>query len=116
MMMISASKIIGTSAFQRIQGEDQLGQEELPHVQGQGQWLGGASPCLRSGGCPGTRGPKGATPRSRSGGAGGRPRSGAVASICWSSGEEIPQVQGKRNLSKTVGVVRGHQRADTLKP
>ena len=31
-------------------------------------------------------------------------------------GEEIPLVQGKRNPSKTVGVVRGHQRADTLKP
>ena len=30
--------------------------------------------------------------------------------------EEIPLVQGKRNPSKTVGVVRGHQRADTLKP
>ena len=30
------------------------------------------------------------------------------------SGEEIPQ--GKRNPSKTVGVARGHQRADTLKP
>ena len=30
--------------------------------------------------------------------------------------EEIPQVQGKRNPSKTVGVARGYQRADTLKP
>ena len=30
--------------------------------------------------------------------------------------EEIPLIQGKRNPSKTVGVVRGHQRADTLKP
>ena len=30
--------------------------------------------------------------------------------------EEIPLVQGKRNLSKTVGVARGHQRADRLKP
>ena len=30
--------------------------------------------------------------------------------------KEIPHVQGKRNPSKTVGVVRGHQRADTLKP
>ena len=26
--------------------------------------------------------------------------------------EEIPLIQGKRNPSKTVGVVRGHQRAD----
>ena len=29
--------------------------------------------------------------------------------------EEIPHVQGKRNPSKTVGVARWHQRADTLK-
>ena len=41
---------------------------------------------------------------------------GAVTALCWSSREEIPHVQGKRNLSKTVGVARGHQRADTLKP
>ena len=33
-----------------------------------------------------------------------------------SSIEEIPHVQGKKNPSKTVGVTRGHQRADTLKP
>ena len=36
--------------------------------------------------------------------------------LCWSSCEEILHVQGKRNPSKTVGVARGHQRADTLKP
>ena len=30
--------------------------------------------------------------------------------------EEIPVVQGKRNPSKMLGVARGHQRADTLKP
>ena len=36
--------------------------------------------------------------------------------LFWSSRIEIPQVQGKRNPSKTVGVARGHQRADTLKP
>ena len=29
---------------------------------------------------------------------------------------EIPIVQGKRNPSKIVGVARGHQRAQTLKP
>ena len=33
-----------------------------------------------------------------------------------SSREEIPHAQGKRNPSKMVGVARGHQRADTLKP
>ena len=32
------------------------------------------------------------------------------------SHEEIPLAQGKRNPSKTVGVARGHQRTDTLKP
>ena len=31
------------------------------------------------------------------------------------SHEEIPHIQGKRNPSKTVGVARGHQRAETLK-
>ena len=36
--------------------------------------------------------------------------------LCWSSREEISDVQGKRNPSKTVGVARGHHRADTLKP
>ena len=35
---------------------------------------------------------------------------------CWSSHEEIPHTQGKRNPSKMVGVARGHQRPDTLKP
>ena len=31
--------------------------------------------------------------------------------LCWSSREEIPHVQGKK-----VGVARGPQRADTMKP
>ena len=39
-----------------------------------------------------------------------------MAALCLSSHEEIPHVQGKKNPSKTVGVARGHQRADTLKP
>ena len=39
-----------------------------------------------------------------------------MAALCWSRSEEIPHAQGKRNPSKTVGVARGHQRADTLKP
>ena len=33
--------------------------------------------------------------------------------LCWSSREEIPHAQGKRNSSKMVGVARRHQRADT---
>ena len=36
---------------------------------GQGQQLRGATPCPGNGGCAGTGGPRGATPRSRSGGA-----------------------------------------------
>ena len=44
-----------------------------------------------------------------------RPRSGAMAVLCWSRSEDIPHVQGKRNPSKTVGAERGHQRADRLK-
>ena len=36
--------------------------------------------------------------------------------LCRSSHEEIPHAQGKRNPSNMVGVARGHQRADTLKP
>ena len=36
--------------------------------------------------------------------------------LCWSSREEISHAQGKRNPSKMVGVARGHQRKDTLKP
>ena len=39
-----------------------------------------------------------------------------MAALCWSSHEEIPHAQGKRNPSRIVGVARGHQRADTLKP
>ena len=36
--------------------------------------------------------------------------------LYWSSCEEIPHAQGKRSPSKMVGVARGLQRADTLKP
>ena len=36
--------------------------------------------------------------------------------LCWSSREEISHAQGKRNPSKMVGVARGHQRTDALKP
>ena len=36
--------------------------------------------------------------------------------LCWSSCEEIPHAQGKRNPSNMVRVARGHQMEDTLKP
>ena len=59
--------------------------------------------------------PSGATPCSRSGGATlSKVRSSGCALL--SSCEEIPHVQGKRNPSEMLGVARGHQRADTLKP
>ena len=64
--------------------------------------------------------PRGATPHSRSGGAAVRryPLSKVRSSGCTllEQREEIPQAQGKRNQSKMVGVARGHQTADTLKP
>jgi len=67
----------------------QEGLEDLSHVEGQEGRRRGDTPC---------------------------PRYGAMAVLCWSSHEEIPHAQGKRNPSKTVGVARGHQRANTLKP
>ena len=39
-----------------------------------------------------------------------------MATLCYSRREDIPHAQGKRKPSKMVGVARGHQRADTLKP
>ena len=69
------------------------GQEELPHVRGQGRRPGGASPRPRSGGCA----------RSK-------------FKIRRSGSEEIPLVQGKRTPSKMVGGARWHQSAGTLKP
>ena len=39
-----------------------------------------------------------------------------MAALCWSSREEIPHAQGKRNPSKMVGVARGHQKANKPKP
>ena len=41
---------------------------------------------------------------------------GAAAARAQEGREELLHVQGKRNPSKTVGVVRGHQREDTLRP
>ena len=43
-------------------------------------------------------------------------RSYSTSKVRRGSHEEISHVQGKRNPSKMVGVARGHQRADTLKP
>ena len=46
----------------------------------------------------------------------GKIKEGSAAVLCWSSREEIPHVQGKRNPSKMVGFARGHQKAERLKP
>ena len=43
-------------------------------------------------------------------------RSYSTSKVRRGGREEIPPVQGKRNPSKMVGVGRGYQRADTLKP
>ena len=85
------------------------GREELLHAQGQWRRLKGTTPHPRTSGCMGAGGPKGNTPCSTSGGVAVRryPSSKVRSSGC---------VQGKRNPSKMVGAVRGHQRADTLKP
>ena len=43
---------------------------------------------------------------------------GKEEQLCYAGAavKRYPQVQGKRNPSKMIGVARGHQRADTLKP
>ena len=75
---------------------------ELPHPRGQGPR------------------PRGANPRSRSGGAAVRryPSSKVSSSGCALLEKPCRDTPspGKRNPSKTVGVARGHQRADRLKP
>ena len=45
-----------------------------------------------------------------------RERSYSTFKVRMSSREEIPHVQGKGSPGKMVGVVRGPQRAGTLKP
>ena len=43
-------------------------------------------------------------------------RSYSTSKVRRGSREKIPHIQGKRNPSKMVGVTRGHQGTDTLKP
>ena len=110
------------------------GREELQHTQGQGQPPRQATPCPRSGAAAGRSNPTSKewqlSRRRRT------KRSYSTFKVRKGGGEEIPLVQGKeqqlrfagaavnryptskvkRNPSKTVGVARGHQRADTLKP
>ena len=72
------------------------GREELPHVQGQEQQPRGDAPHPTSGAAAESRCP--------------------TSKVRSSGQEEMPHVQGKRNPSKMLGVARGHQRTDTLKP
>ena len=108
--------------------------EELPDARGQGQRQRGTTPPRRSGAPPERSYPtskeqllRGRRRAERSYSTfkvrrGGREEIPFIQGkqrrlpLCWSSREEIPHVRGKRNPSKTVGVARGHQRADTLKP
>ena len=87
-------------------------ERSYPPARGQGGRPGGATPGPRSGDCVGAGGPRGAIPRSRSGGVVLRrhplSKVRSSSSACWSSREEIPHTQGKRNPSKRVGVARGH--------
>ena len=43
-------------------------------------------------------------------------RSQSTYKVRRGGGDEIPVIKGKRNPSKMVSVVRGHQRANKLKP
>ena len=108
--------------------------EELPLTQGQGPWPRGATSRPRSGAAAERSHPiskeqwlRGCRRAKRSYSTfkvrkGGREEIPLIqgeeqwAALCWSSHEDIPQVQGRRNPSKMVGVLGGHQRADTLKP
>ena len=90
------------------------GLKELPHARGQGQQPGGATPSQRSG-----EAAERSNPTSNEQwlwGCRRAERSYSTFKVRRGGGEEIPLVQGKRNPGKTVGVARGHQRADTLKP
>ena len=71
--------MLGRKGSQREKGKQLLGVylvqgteldlSELRSITIVGQWPRGATPRSRSGGCVGAGGPRGATPRSRSGGA-----------------------------------------------
>ena len=80
-------KVRGRAKSTRLGQRRSGGQEELPHLQGAAA-------------------------------AGRRKAEGSYSTFKVRRGgrEEIPHVRGKRNPSKTVGVAKGHQRADTVKP
>ena len=79
------------------------GSEEIPFVQDKEQWLRGHRRAETSYSTFKVRGATSSKVRSR-------------GCVLLERCEEIPHAQGKRNPSKMVGVARGFQRADTLKP
>ena len=87
--------------------------QELPHARSQGQLPRGATPHLRSGAAA-----ERSNPTSKEWLLLGRRRAKRCCStfeVRRGSCEDIPLIQGKRNPSKTVGVVRGI-RGQTHKP
>ena len=95
------------------------GQEELPNVRGQERQPRGATLHPRSGSCAGKGSLEELLPfKARRGGHEEIPLvQGKEQWLCFAVAavKRYPR-QSKRNSSKTVGVARGHQRADTLKP
>ena len=105
--------------------------EELSHVGSQGRWRRGATPRPRSGAAAGKSNPTSIElllrrrKRGERNHATFKVRKGNHEKIllvlgkeqrpCF-SGAAMKRYQGKRSPSKTVGIARGHQRADTLKP
>ena len=85
-----------------------------PGLRGQGWRPTGATPCPKSGAVAERNNPM--SKERRLCGLRRAERSYSTFKVRRGGGEETPLVQGKRNPSKMVGIARGHQRADTLKP
>ena len=85
-----------------------------PGLRGQGWRPTGATPCPKSGAVAERNNPM--SKERRLCGHRRAERSYSTFKVRRGGGEETPLVQGKRNPSKMVGIARGHQRADTLKP
>ena len=124
------SKVRGGSCERQAATAQEQPREDT-HIRGQGQRPGGANPCTRPGASS-----KRSNPRSNEQWLRGHrraERSYSMFKVRSSSSEEMPLIQGKeqqlcfagaamkrypksKNPNKMVGVARGHQRADTLKP
>ena len=85
-----------------------------PGLRGQGWRPTGATPCPKSGAVAERNNPM--SKERRLCGLRRAERSYSTFRVRRGGGEETPLIQGKRNPSKMVGIARGHQRADTLKP